>query len=363
MRLYQFDEADSEINVKTYSPYAGQYQTGEDPEDLAQYGISGPGALSQFSLSMNFDARLGPSTVPEPSTFVLLVVGLISSAVFVFLNKGNRQLSFQRNDQMVTKMKVVLGVVIIASMLVVFGGPANASSVALVNPSFEDPAVSDPGGTVEPTPDNSPFGQSIGGWGTFDQNVVIWRPTSADFPALAGGSLPGPAAGQQCLLSIGDMDSGVAQLVQGITLQPHKIYTLTAAFGSPLTMGFTDNDLAFGYQDPTDPTGMTGGELGADDGPNSSGQPIPAPGAFVDNHYTIYSDNYIVPGAVPGSTDEYGNPLCAAGDNLVVVVELGPGGALDNVRLTVSDVPEPSTLVSLATAAVGLLAYAWRKRK
>ncbi len=87
MRLYQFDEADSEINVKTYSPYAGTYQTGEDPEDLAQYGISGPGALSQFSLSMNFDARLGPSTIPEPSTFVLLVVGLIGLAVFVLLNK------------------------------------------------------------------------------------------------------------------------------------------------------------------------------------------------------------------------------------------------------------------------------------
>jgi hypothetical protein len=110
MRLLQFDEADSEINVKTFSPYDtsggpnGTYQTGEDPEDLAQYGISGPGALSQFSLSMNFDERLGPSTVPEPSTFVLLVVGLVSSAVFVLLNKRNRQLFLRRNDQMITKM-------------------------------------------------------------------------------------------------------------------------------------------------------------------------------------------------------------------------------------------------------------------
>jgi hypothetical protein len=66
---------------------------------------------------------------------------------------------------------------------------------------------------------------------------------------------------------------------------------------------------------------------------------------------------------VPGSTDEYGNPECAAGDSLLVVIELGAGGAVDNVRLTASEVPEPSTLVSLAAAAVGLLAYAWRKRK
>ncbi len=72
MRLLQFDEADSEINVKTFSPYDtsggpnGTYQTGEDPEDLAQYKLSGPGALSQFTLSMDFDERLGPAPSPSP---------------------------------------------------------------------------------------------------------------------------------------------------------------------------------------------------------------------------------------------------------------------------------------------------------
>ncbi len=268
---------------------------------------------------------------------------------------------------MSTKMKVVLGVVVVASTLVVFAGPANATSVALANASFEEPAVPD-GGMSAPTFDpSSPFGYSLPGWGTFDTNVVIWNPQNADFAGATGspGTLPASAAGSQCLLNIGDGDSGVAQIVAGITLQPHMQYTLTAAFGSPLTMGFTDNDLAFAYQDPSDPTGLTGGELGADDGPNSSGQPIPGAGKFVDNHFTINSDTFIVPGAVPGSTDEYGNPECAAGDSLLVVIELGAGGAVDNVRLTAVStvVPEPSTLVSLAAAAVSLLAYAWRKRK
>ncbi len=258
---------------------------------------------------------------------------------------------------MITKMKVVWGVVIVASTLV-FVGPANASSVALVNPSFEDPALSD-GEMLEPTQDNSAFGQSVGGWWTFDMNVVIWRPTSADFPAVESGALPAPAADQQCLLNISNADSGIGQILPGL-LQPHKIYTLTVAFGSPNTYGFTDDALAFAYEDPTDPTGMTGNLL---QNQNTPIYPPPLPGTFKDQSFTINTDDYIVPGAQPGDTDEYGNPVCAAGDNLVIVIELGAGGALDNVRLTVSDVPEPSTLALLTGAGFSLLAYAWRRRR
>jgi hypothetical protein len=37
--------------------------------------------------------------------------------------------------------------------------------------------------------------------------------------------------------------------------------------------------------------------------------------------------------------------------------------SLDNVRLTETSTPEPGTLVLLATGLMGLVAYAWRKRK
>ena len=37
--------------------------------------------------------------------------------------------------------------------------------------------------------------------------------------------------------------------------------------------------------------------------------------------------------------------------------------ALDNVVITAAVVPEPTTLMLVATGVVGLLAYAWRKRK
>jgi hypothetical protein len=51
------------------------------------------------------------------------------------------------------------------------------------------------------------------------------------------------------------------------------------------------------------------------------------------------------------------------------VMVAGMGGAyngelsIDNVHLTVTPAPEPSTLVLLGTGALSLVAYAWRKRK
>jgi hypothetical protein len=72
MRLYQFDEANSAIHVKTYSPYdtTTPYQTD---------------AASQFDIPLDFNARLG-SAVPEPSTLVLAAV-----AVAVLLGYGWRK--------------------------------------------------------------------------------------------------------------------------------------------------------------------------------------------------------------------------------------------------------------------------------
>jgi hypothetical protein len=68
MRLYQFDEANSAIHVKTYSPYdtTTPYQTD---------------AASQFDIAMNFNARLG-SAVPEPSTLILALGG--AAALFTY---------------------------------------------------------------------------------------------------------------------------------------------------------------------------------------------------------------------------------------------------------------------------------------
>ncbi len=61
MRLFQFDEANSKINVSLYSPYVSTYNNLNDPN-------------TNFSISMDFNARLG-TAVPEPSTLVLAAAG------------------------------------------------------------------------------------------------------------------------------------------------------------------------------------------------------------------------------------------------------------------------------------------------
>jgi hypothetical protein len=70
MRLIEFDEANNQINVKTYSPTLDKFEVDSN---------------SHFSLNVNFDSRFG--VVPEPSTFVLTLAGL-----FGIISHGRRRM-------------------------------------------------------------------------------------------------------------------------------------------------------------------------------------------------------------------------------------------------------------------------------
>jgi hypothetical protein len=59
LRLYQFDEANSMIHVKTFSPYDATTPYLTD-------------SLNQFDIPLDFPARLDP--IPEPSIVVLAVI-------------------------------------------------------------------------------------------------------------------------------------------------------------------------------------------------------------------------------------------------------------------------------------------------
>jgi hypothetical protein len=230
----------------------------------------------------------------------------------------------------------------------------------LINPSFEDPPPGEvwpfsrwivPGGQSDSVGDGSQ-NSAVTGWiGVGGPGFVERNPTSAEFPGAAGnGALPSPADGSQAAFNSSTSNKNVAvlddpQVQPAITLQPHKIYTLTVAFGQALN----------------DPVGLGhfagfGLEVMPTEGSLISLTPspadYPAPGTFKDFVLQFNSDDYI------GSTRN--GPW--AGDGLLVSLILGAGTYADNVRLDVSDVPEPSMLVLLASGLIGLSAYGWRRR-
>jgi len=276
--------------------------------------------------------------------------------------------------------------------IVSLAAPASATSIPIANHLFQD----EPGDPLPPY-DSVHDGQFITyptGWQPVNgtnagDNLLEYNPTSADFTSAAGdkGVLPSPLGvvtqtygagnvmltqtntlygagqaptlGSQALYNASTFDNDCAALTDTawttITLQANKTYTLTIALGQAL-------DSVSGY-----PYYGGFGLIVADSGPgysgsmittevHNSGQDVPDAGTFYDYAASFNSNDYI--------TGKKGAPK--AGDKLRIGLNLGTNAYVTDIRLDVSTpapTPEPSTLVLLASGLVGLLAYAWRKRK
>ncbi len=246
--------------------------------------------------------------------------------------------------------RFILCVAAVGLMAVIFAPYAQADTVniPLSDPSFEDNPVASGATSMNgiTTDFDFDFAQNkfwTEAYTVTGDDAAIWNPTSASFHKDASGNLPAPASGAQALLIGGDYTNPVA-LYQYVTLaggiQAGSTYTATVAFGSPLGQGSAGYAIAL-----TDESA----DLLAYINPDTSGR-IPADtGLFYDKSASFTGD---------WVAQNYPN---AIGHNLFLAI-VGDGGAvLDNVRLSVTDVPEPSTLVLLAAGVLGLLAYARRK--
>jgi hypothetical protein len=243
--------------------------------------------------------------------------------------------------------------VVVLAALAVSVGSVQAASITIPNFSFQSNSATDGLTSTGHASWNNVTGS--------DSWSLTFNPANAQFAGATGtpGTLPGTADGDQCLVAVGGTAVLLCNLSGGgvATFQAHKNYTLTVAFGTALDRDFGDSNI--GFIDIT-----SGGAIATCEDPqkNLPGYSYNAwnrSGTFTDVSFSINSDDYIVPGAESGNEDGY----IAEGDAITLMLLIGSGVCMDNVRLTVADVPEPSTLALLAAGLIGMLAYGWRKHK
>jgi hypothetical protein len=276
---------------------------------------------------------------------------LARSAVSVLaIAKSGVRTSYQGENKMTKNTRFLLCLAAVGLMAVIFApcGQADTVNIPLSDPSFEDNPVAYGATSMNGIATDFDFDFAHNKFWTeaytvSGDNAAIWNPTSTSFLKDGNGNLPTPATGSQALLIGGDWTNTVAvyqyvPLPGGIQLG--TTYTATVAFGSTLDQGSAGYAIAL-----TDESA----DLLAYINPDSSGRIPTGTGLFYDKSASFTGDWVAA------------NYPTAMGQNLFLAI-VGDGGAvLDNVRLTATDVPEPSTLVLLAAGVLSLLAYARRK--
>lgn len=246
------------------------------------------------------------------------------------------------------------------SVLVVLLGMATlagASAIAIVNPSFEDPAFANPGeaDVIQGTGDFHGWNvTSIGGSGSAAVIARILNPPVANPPTAddnVGRIVP---EGLNVFCHYND-NVRELEVRQSLTAQyeANTMYTLSMDVGQYSVGQYRGYAVA----------------LASDNGTYLAG---------VTNNKTLFPGSAWTLGSTPAAgtwntvttTFTTGDSGGVIGEDIMVRFGTAGGssapgfrGAFDNVILTASPIPEPSTMMLVLTGLIGLVCYAWRKRR
>jgi hapalindole H/12-epi-hapalindole U/12-epi-fischerindole U synthase len=247
------------------------------------------------------------------------------------------------------KMFVQIGVALSVTLLLI-AGSAQAGYVAVSNPGFESATVEN-GGTAP-----------IADWNwtisAYDGSGVTLNPFGYDAPdndttngfkgASGNGTPLGGEGANVALMQVTGLQYAILDQVVNTTLQYGSTYTLTAAVGKVPTGGQLNSEIWISIEGDPGSTNKIQRSVQLNSSAMTAAEFVEQSVSFTPAADNPYLGQKLMIGLCAYSTDAVSGPY--------------QGVAFDNVRLDVV-VPEPSTMVLLASGLIGLLVYAWRKRK